>query len=247
MEREQRLAAARRGSKLRVAGLVVLAIALVAGAVALYRSPLLTVRRYRLVGAKHLTLARVLAEAKPPTDATLVRFPSGTIRDRVAADPWVRSVTVHRRFPDAVEIQVVERTPAALVDAAGARWLVDRDGWVIEKRAATETGTVPVVRKVEKLAPKAGTQLASPVLRNALAVISGLSTQLRRSARFVDAPSIDETALLTNENVDILIGSADDLSKKDVIARQILAAQHGRVVFIDVRSTDRPISRALGE
>ena len=57
--------------------------------------------------------------------------------------------------------------------------------------------------------------------------------------------AVDETALLTRDNVEILIGRAEEMQKKDYLARKILAAQRGKVVFIDVRSTDRPVSRGL--
>jgi cell division protein FtsQ len=247
VEREQRLARRRRGWKLRAIGAVLLAVALVAGAVMLYRSELLPVRKYRLVGATQVKLDAVLRLAQVPPGATLPRFPSEEVRRRVATDPWVAEVTVHRRFPDTVEFDVVERVPVALVDAQRALWLVDGSGWVLGKRASAEASSLPVVRKVEGLAPRIGGRIASPVLQNALAVLAGVGAQTRRDVRFVDAPTAEETALVTKANVDILYGSVEDVATKDSIARGILAAQSGKVVFIDVRSTDRPVSRGLGK
>lgn len=222
-------------------------LAVVAGLIAVYRSPLLTVQRYRLVGAKHLKLAQVLARAQVPADATLVRFPSAEVRARIAQDPWVSSVTIHRRLPDTVEFDVVERTPAAQLQAGNGLWLVDREGWVLAQQSADASGALPVVRKIESLTPKVGARITSPVLQNALDVLAGVSPQLRAEVRFVDSPTVDQTGLLTKENVDILFGSAEDLAKKDKIARDILAAQRGKVVFIDVRSTDRGVWRGIGK
>jgi hypothetical protein len=85
------------------------------------------------------------------------------------------------------------------------------------------------------------------VLTNALAVLGGVSPDLRREVRFVDAPTVDQTGLLTKENVDILFGTSDELAKKDQIARDILTKQRGKVVFIDVRSTDRGVWRGIGK
>jgi cell division septal protein FtsQ len=92
-----------------------------------------------------------------------------------------------------------------------------------------------------------GKQVASPTLRNALAVLAGVAPDLATTVVAVNARTVDQTALVTKDNVEILFGSADEMPKKDVIARQILAAQRGKVVFIDVRSTDRPVSRGIGK
>lgn len=230
---------------LRLVIVAALTVAVAAAVAAVYASPFLAVRRYRLVGARQLQLAGVLARAQVPADATLIRFPAEAVRDRIAQDPWVAEVTVHRRFPDTVEFDVVERTPTALVDAGGTHWLVDAQAWVLAQHSPDASVTLPVVRKAEALSPKVGSRLTSPALTNALAVLAGISGELRREVRFVDAASADETALVTKENVDILVGRAEELQKKDRIARDILAAQRGKVVFIDVRSTDRGVWRGI--
>jgi cell division septal protein FtsQ len=131
------------------------------------------------------------------------------------------------------------------VDARQELWLVDAQRYVVEKGAADASLTVPVIRDVEGFKPKAGEQSPSATLGNALAVISGVSPEMRKMVRAVTAPSVDETALLTNEGIEILVGPARELQKKDAIARRILAEQRGKVVFIDVRNTSSPVSRGL--
>jgi cell division protein FtsQ len=246
-EREQRLASRRRGSTARIVLAAAAVVALVVGGVALYRSSAFAVTGYRLVGASHVKLADVLKLARVPAGATLIRFPSDEVRARVSADPWIAEVTVHRRFPDQIEFDVVERVPAALLDVSKALWVVDGGGWVVARQSANASSTLPVVRQVEGVNPKVGARLASASLNNALQVLQGISAQMRTLVRVVNAPSVDETALLTNDNVEILVGPATDLAKKEVVARKILVVQHGKVVFIDVRTPDRPVSRGLGQ
>lgn len=241
------MARQRLGWQLRAVTAVLALVALVVGGVALYRSDAFAVRRYRLVGARHLTLARVLQLAQVPAGVTLMRFPSAEVRDRVATDPWVATLTVRRLIPDTVEFDVTERVPVALLSAQNTLWLVDADGWVLAKEATTTTApSMPVLRRMEALKPQVGRSIDSTVVTNALSVLTGMGSQIRRSVRAVDAPSVDETALLTNQNVEILVGPATDLVKKDLLVRKILAAQRG-IVFIDVRSTDRPVSRGIGK
>jgi hypothetical protein len=47
--------------------------------------------------------------------------------------------------------------------------------------------------------------------------------------------------------VEIMVGEAVLLAEKSALIAGILAEQGSGVVFIDVRSIDRPISRGLGQ
>lgn len=85
------------------------------------------------------------------------------------------------------------------------------------------------------------------MLLNALKVLTGISNELRVQVRAVSAPSVDETGLMTKDGVEVLMGSSEEITKKDAIVRKILSEQRGKVVFIDVRTTSRPVSRGLGE
>jgi len=74
-----------------------------------------------------------------------------------------------------------------------------------------------------------------------------VACELHGKVRAVSAPSIDETTLITSDNVEVLLGEAIELPKKDLIVLRILREQAGAVVFIDVRNTERPVSRGLEE
>lgn len=244
-EREERLELQRRAVRFRLVVAVVVLVAVIGGGLALYRSQAFAVRKLRVSGTSHLTMARVVALARVPGDTTLLRLPSAEIAQRLEKEPWIAEAKVRRVFPDTVQIDVVERRPVAAVDARQELWLVDAQRYVVEKGAADASLTVPVIRDVEGFKPKAGEQSPSATLGNALAVISGVSPEMRKMVRAVTAPSVDETALLTNEGIEILVGPARELQKKDAIARRILAEQRGKVVFIDVRNTSSPVSRGL--
>jgi cell division protein FtsQ len=61
---------------------------------------------------------------------------------RLAAEPWVLSATVVRRWPDTVELHVVEREPA-MTDGVTA-WA--SDGTVLPGVPAAEAASLPVLR-----------------------------------------------------------------------------------------------------
>lgn len=246
-DRERRIAEARKKRQVRMVLAIVLVGALAATTIALYRSQLFDIRTVQVVGVEHLTADAIRARAAVPSDATLLRFPARNIERRLLSYAWVSDVQVTRDFPHTLRVRIVERKPAALVDTGKAFWIVDYQGMVLGEQSLEETTTLPIVRDIPGLQLRAGRSSSSQILKNALEVLSGISAQLRQKVRAVSAPSIDETTLLTTDNVEVIVGHAVDLAKKDVIILKIMREQSGSVVTIDVRSTDRPVWRGLGE
>lgn len=246
-ERERRAAEIRRKRQVRIALVLAVAVTIVGGAVALYRSQLFEIRSIEVIGAERLTPAAVRARAAVPDGATLLRFPARDIKERLLSYAWIEDAQVTRSFPDALRIRIVEREPVAVVDTGDKFWVVDTTGVVLGEQSLEETTTLPIVRDIPGLGLKAGTSADSEVLANSLKILAGIGPELRQKIRALSAPSIDETMLLTTDSVEIIFGKAEEVEKKELIILRILREQSGSVVTIDVRSTDRPISRGLGD
>jgi cell division protein FtsQ len=244
-ERERRQRALSRRRILAWGGIAVAAIAVGWGLVSVWRAPIFSIDATTVTGAARLTTAQIVARAGVPEDATLLRLGKGDIVDRLLAEPWIAEARVVRHFPHTLGIEVVERAPVALIDAGGTNiWLVDGSGVWLSKRSSADTGTMPVVRDIENLEPQAGTRSTSPELVNALAVLGGLSPQLRAKVRTVSAPTVDRTALILPRGVQVFFGSAEDVGKKDTVARAILS-KNKNVVYVNVRVVNRPTWRGL--
>jgi cell division protein FtsQ len=235
----------RRSRRLRIAGVAVAVLLVLAACVGLYNSSLFAVRTVEVVGATHVSAESVRALARVPSDATLIRFPADAVAQRVSADPWIASVSVSRVFPSGMRIRVVERVPVAIVDAGARMWLIDGTGTPIATPTVDASGTVPIINDVPGLDLKAGRRTTSEPLLNSIAVLNGISRTLSATVLSASAPTIDGTALSTADHVEIVFGEAVDLATKDALARRILTEQKGKVVSIDVRITDRPTWRGL--
>lgn len=248
IEREQRLRVQRRTFRLKVALMLIVIASVVFALVSVYQSQIFEVANVDVVGNTQLTSAEVIALAALPEHATLLRFPSGEMVERLMQNPWIESATVTRDFPDTARIRIVERVPYAQVDVGeAASWLVNRQGVMIAQQTPDTTSTLIVIRDITGLDPRPSVKTGSEPLLNALDVWAGLGAELRALTRAISAPSIDKTALITHDDVEVFIGSADDIEKKDAVARGILAEQQGNVVSINVRTVDRPTWRGIGE
>ena len=222
------------------------ATAVLWGLAALWRAPLLPVKAVEVTGASRLTTQSVLASAAVPAGATLPKLPKSQILARLSANPWVAEASLTRSLPGTVKITIVERTPVALVDAGGAElWLISSDGHWLARRSKEDTIAVPTVREAPGAVPIAGKATASKELKNALAVITGLSPELRGRVKTVSASTVDKTSLTLTDGIQVFVGSAEQIAKKDQLVRQILVKEK-KLVYINVRVVERPTWRGLG-
>lgn len=95
-------------------------------------------------GTVRLAERQVRAWAAVPAGASLWKLDGEAIVARLDGRPWIRTVTVGKRFPHTVVIDVAERVPAAVAVTDRGRMLLDADGRVIGP-TAIDRG-FPVVR-----------------------------------------------------------------------------------------------------
>lgn len=246
-ERLRRRSATRRVALLR-SGAVLLGLLLLAGAwIGLTRSQVFEIRDIEVEGVENLSTAEVLKAADVSDGTTLLRVDTEGITQRLRELSWIEDVRVTRALPSTLRIVVEERTPAVLVDTGVTFWYVDQQSRVIAESVPTTGSTLPVVRDLPDFIAEPGYISESSALSNAIAVLDGMSPDVTTTVRIVTAPSVNETTLLTTSGVEIMVGEAVRLEEKSLLINNILAERAGQVVFIDVRSVDRPISRGIGQ
>lgn len=244
--RERRLAVRRRRAILVIV-LLALALLLIAfGVFSIYQSDLFRITTVTVEGNDRLSDESVRAAASIPEDETLLRLSTLETEERIKRDPWVSDATVSRRFPGTVIIDVEERVPVAMLDVGDSSFLLlDASGYILARQTPDETVTALVIRDVGDVETTPGVRPSSEPLKNALEVWNGLSPQMREMVRAISAPSVGETALITEDGVEVFVGSSVDIARKEEIAREIMTEHAGSVVYINVRSIERPTWRAL--
>ncbi len=129
------------------------------------------VRELRVVGAAQVTPEQVRQAAAVPDRMPLARVDLEKVQERVAALAPVERVTASRKWPGTVLIELVERTPVAVVPHGRQFVVVDGAGVVFQTRADRPDG-LPLVRVAMPGPADVGT-------RGALQVLAALTSQLR--------------------------------------------------------------------
>jgi len=84
-------------------------------------------------GNQNLDINVLQARLATQLGNSLFSFKVDAARDEVLNDPWVKSATVRKVYPDTIVVDVVERKPVALWQSKGEVHLIARDGFVISR------------------------------------------------------------------------------------------------------------------
>ena len=194
-------------------------------------SSLLATEKVHVGGTEILTAAEVEDAAAVDLGTPLARVDLDGVRTRIEALPAVRSVTVHRSWPHALEIDVVERTPLVTVPRHGQWFAMDRSG-VLFRPTPLRDARLPIAA----LAPTAD----DAARREVASVVASLPDDLLADTRRVKARSMDSITLSLADGRQVKWGSADESDRKvEVLA--ILLEQHASVY--DVSVPEQPTTR----
>ena len=268
IEREQRRKRAARSYRryvIRVVAAFVLVVALVVSAIVVYYSDLFTIEVISVTGVEHLTATEMEQLANVQEGTTLLRVDISAIKERLLMDAWVEDVTIKRSWPNTLEIIVTERTIAAVVEvpsddatttqdwaiASDGMWLMpipDQDSEAGQNTSAKVYEDAASVLRITDVPygvdPQVGDYCTNDYVNNALAIITGMTTELADQVVSVLATEADSTTLVLDSGIEIVFGEASDIRDKERVCLEIME-EHPDVVYINVRVVDSPTWRSV--
>ena len=188
-----------------------------------------------------------------PEGATLLNFDQSGIEDSLRKDPWVASLTFERQFPDTLKITINEQSTDALVlmNAGSIAWYLGSSGtWIQPTKIsvadnqsvndaaltrATSEGVLLITGVPSSVSPKSGSTATDDVFSAVQAFRDGFSRDFSSQVVAYSAPSADNVSCVLSSGVEVSLGSASQISTKESIAKEILAAHPGKVTYINVR------------
>lgn len=224
------------------------------------RTDALEIESVDIKGADHLTQQELNALASIPQGATLLNVDSDSIIKSLMRDSWVESVDVNRVFPSTLEIIIHEREVGAVVEVPSGNtqtiqnWLLSKDAvWLMAlPNRESEVGSQISERIYEDaeaalhitnitygVRPEMGSACTDEPVLNAISILTGLTTELADRIKTVKAEDVEATSLILDSNVEIAVGSANNIREKELICLDILE-DNPKVVYINVRVPDRP-------
>jgi cell division protein FtsQ len=172
------------GSGIRTAALrIIMVVSIIAGCLlawqayrALLHADLFQIAGVDVTGVKQVSEAELRAITGVFTGQNIFSVDLETVARRARANPWVKDVRIYRRLPNRISMAVTERSPYALLDSGFGLYVMDNDGFVIEKISKENASAwqLPVVA-IRDHRIRSGEQVTSDSMADALMLIAEIA------------------------------------------------------------------------
>ncbi len=203
---------------------------------------LLRIREIRFEGLSRATADELLEISPVQRGDALLFCDTDLVEAALRRHPWIAWVEVRRRLPPALEVRVVERTPAAIVDLAGL-YLVDEHGEVFKRAVPGDGLDLPVITGIARDDWIERREEVEPLLAAALALLDrwsevGLDRRGAVSEIHIDS-EYGTTLWIGSEGIEVRLGHGD-LPQKLARLDRVLSAldtegRHAEVLHLDNR------------
>lgn len=114
-----------------------------------HTSPRFGIRHIEVTGTSHRTGEDVTRQGDIHSGDNVFALDLEAARARILEDPYIESVTLTRKLPGTLRIEVVEREASALVSMGGSLYLATREGEIFKKLEASDPFDLPVLTGIE--------------------------------------------------------------------------------------------------
>ena len=159
--------------------------------------------------------------------------------------PQVQRVETRRQLPDKLEVDIISRTPVAVIDTAGGI-VIDKEGVVLA--VGTNEKDLIRVRGISFFLnmPSRGESIDNPNLQSALLLIQGMRKKMRNQLEDIEYVNISDrnNIIIGVRGTRVKIGTGDFSGKIDTL-REMLNDPNidmNDIQYIDLRFDDPVIS-----
>jgi cell division septal protein FtsQ len=162
----------------------------------------LRLRHVQVEGLHALNAPEIAALARAPMNAPLFEIDLAAAQQQISANPFVRTASVTREFPDALLISIQEREPVATVNG-GQVWYVDESGVLMPFRQSALKLDLPIISGVTGMqGAKAGEVVGNGEIADALEILRVARTADSNLYHFISEINLNRGGDITLFSVD---------------------------------------------
>ncbi len=255
-ERRRGVSQARGRRRLVVVTLLLLAVGGTAGFLWARSSDVFAVRKVSVPVTQRISAGDLRAAVDEAAGSNLLRISTDQIEARVRSIPYVRAVHVYRRFPDSLDIDIVEYVPVARVEGRdGVRWLLGDDGRVLEtwdEDGDPSSAGLPLFVPEAEVWPEPGVVTAPQIvealsLATAGLVEGGAWPAARHPVNQVNVTGEGDIVMVLAGGGEVRLGDPRELDEKLMVALAVVdgyLSQGKKLDYVDVHVPARPVAVA---
>lgn len=190
-------------------------------------SPLFNIKEIEVENNNILSTERIISLSRLKKDENIFRFLQSDVEKYIKEDPYVEKVTIERKLPNTVKIQVQERSRDFCIKVLNSYAYINNQGYILE--IVEENQGVPVIEGIETAEEeiKVGDRLKNNDLKKLAVVIQIMSiakeNEIDNKITGIDISNKNEYILyLAEEKKTAYIGNDSNLTTKILYIKEIM-------------------------
>ncbi len=167
---------------------------------------------------------------------------------KVALEPLIETVSVKRRLPGKVMVEVTEREAVMIVSWNGSFLHLDGKGALLKQVRYLEGTGLPIISGVDDIEGDLllGRLVTSEKINGALAIMAEMNDRSRSVVREVQVANLQKVKFFTPEGLEVRIGDSKDFAAKFSVFDYIYQDQldHKKIdgiQYVDVSLKEKPV------
>lgn len=215
-------------------------------------SRIFIVKKITITGNKRLSSNNIIKLSGIITGQNIFTINMKNIRNNLESDPYMEVTDIQRKLPSNINIMIMERKPAAVIEYFGSYIVMDKEGYILEVDKKLSHDSIPVVTGMKMIAFHVGQKLQSydpfqvKILDELLLPIFEYDIAGMLSEINIDEPN--NISLLTIEGLQVIVGRVNELSVKISLFKSmmpILKSQDKTSGILDISVVNCPIYKPL--
>ena len=202
-----------------ILGLLVVSLIIIAFAF----SPIFVLRNINVTGNQFVSNEEICRIASIHEGENMFQLETDEIRETLLKDLRIEQVNIRRKFPSALDIEITERIPLAIVPCDYGYLDIGKDGTVLSAHRTLSEMPVPLVTGVKLEDLFVGDKVAEDNLQQVLTYLDLLDDFSRKQLSEISIDNPEHVIAYTNNSVQIRIGKMENLDEKADITKNFVA------------------------
>ena len=251
-QKEKKQKIKKKRKKISIISKVVLLVFLIIGAgIFAFISPLFNIEKIEVNGNKKIDSSTITSLSGVSTGKNIFQISTNQIKEKIKENQYINSVTINRRLPGTLVLNVVEREVTYQIKVINSYIYVDYQGYILE--VSSKEAKVPIIEgfQTEQDTLLNGKRLSNidiETLRIILKIMeTAKSAEVSELISKISIQNNEYILEMKKENKLVYLGNATDLTNRMTYVKIIVDKENGKQgkIFVngDINTGFRPYFR----
>ena len=178
-------------------------------------APFFSIENISCTGNEIVSLNDIVDRSGITLGNNIYRTSLYSAKKKIGTIPYIHTVTAKRKFPDVIELHVVESELAAYIDAVNEYIYIDRFGKVLEVQSVPPYGIYPVIENAEPTEYIPGEKFITENEENFNFIVATMTEMVHNSIiGDVNIINCENKSYLYQNRIEVKLGSIENIEDK---------------------------------